>query len=58
MASYQKYVMMGVTAILLPLGKLVLKKMMRKATEKSEQDSVSEEDEEFTAPREQFARRA
>ena len=39
MASYQKYVMMGVTMILLPLGKLVLKKMMGKLTEESEQDS-------------------
>ncbi len=51
MASYQKYVMMGVTIILLPLGKLVLKKMMNKFTEESEYDSAAEENEEFTSTR-------
>ena len=51
MASYQKYVMMGVTMILLPLGKLVLKKMMGKLTEESEQDSADEENGEFTPAR-------
>ena len=58
MASYQKYVMMGVTTILLPLGKWVLQKVMSKLTEESEQDSADEENEEFTTTRRQFARRA
>ena len=58
MASYQKYVMMGVTVILIPLGKLVLKKMMGKLTEESEQDSAAEENGEFTTTRRQFAGRA
>jgi len=51
MASYQKYVMMGVTTILLPLGKWVLQKVMSKLTEESEQDSADEENEEFTTTR-------
>ena len=51
MASYQKYVMMGVTMILIPLGKVVLKKIMGKLTEESEQDSADEENEEFTTTR-------
>jgi len=58
MSSYKKYVMMGVTIILLPLGKLVLKKMMSKFTEESEQDSAAEENEELTPTERQFARRA
>lgn len=32
MASYQKYVMMGVTIILVPLGKMVLQKLVGKFT--------------------------
>ena len=56
MASYQKYVMMGVTVILIPLGKLVLKKMMGKLTEESEQDSIDAENGDFTTTRRQFAR--
>ena len=48
MASYQKYAMMGVTTILLPLGKVILKKIMGKFTEESEYDSTDEENEEFT----------
>ena len=43
MLSYKKFVMIGVTTILLPLGKLVLKKIMNKSTEESEQDSATEE---------------
>ena len=39
MSSYKKYVMMGVTTILLPLGKLVLNKMKGKSVEESEEDS-------------------
>ena len=58
MSSYKKYVMMGVTIILLPLGKLVLKKMMSKFTEGSEQDSAAEENEEFTSTHRPFDRRA
>ena len=43
MASYQKYVMIGVTTILLPLGKLVLQKVIHKVTEKSERGPAAEE---------------
>jgi len=35
--------MVGVTTILLPLGKWILQKVIRKVTEKSEQDSAAEE---------------
>ena len=38
MASYNKYVMMGVTTILLPLGKMVFKKIMNKFDKAAEQD--------------------
>ena len=58
MASYRKYVMIGVSTILLPLGKLVLQKVMSKFTEELEQDSDAEESGEFTTTRRQFARRA
>ncbi len=58
MSSYKKYVMMGVTIILIPLGKVVLKKMMSKFTEGSEQDSAAEENGEFTPTQRQFERRA
>ena len=51
MSSYQKYAMMGVTTILLPLGKLVFKKIMKKFTEESEYDSAAEEKKEFTPTR-------
>ena len=47
MSSYKKYVMMGVSVILLPLGKMVLKKIMSKITEKSEYDFDDEENGEF-----------
>ena len=42
MASYKKYVMIGVTTILLPLGTWLLQKVTRKFTEKTEQDSDAE----------------
>ena len=58
MSSYKRYVMIGVTTILLPLGKWVLQKVMSKLTEESEQDSADEENEEFTTTRRQFASRA
>ena len=35
--------MMGVTTILLPLGKWVLQKMMNRLTQASEQESIAEE---------------
>ena len=43
MASYKKYVMIGVTTILLPLGKWVFQKVMSKLIKESEQDSAAEE---------------
>jgi len=42
MASYTKYVIIGVTTILLPLGKWVLNKVMSRLTETSEQPSDAE----------------
>ena len=47
MSSYKKYIMMGATTILLPLGKLLLQKVMSKSTEESEEDYSVEENEEF-----------
>ncbi len=43
MSSYRKYIMMGATTILLPLGKLFLRKIMEKVTEKPEEDYNVEE---------------
>jgi len=43
MSSYKKYGMIGLTTILLPLGKLVLQKVIRKLTEKSGQNSAADE---------------
>ena len=57
MASYQKFVMMGMTTILIPLGKMVLKKVMNKLTEESEQDSASKEAEAFIDAGRQIARK-
>ena len=48
MSSYKKYLMMGVTAVLLPLAKLALKKMMSNYTKEADYDSVAEESKEFT----------
>ena len=39
MASYQKYIMMGVSTLLLPLAKKVIQKLISKATGESEDDS-------------------
>ncbi len=47
MASYQKYVMMGVSTLLLPLAKKVLQKLISKYTGGSEDDSAVEENGEF-----------
>ena len=47
MSSYKKYVMMGVSIVLIPLGKMVLKKIMSKITEKSEYDFAEEANGEF-----------
>lgn len=58
MSNYNKYMMIGVTTILLPLGKWVLQKVMSKLTEESEQVSAAEEHEESTTTRRQFPRRA
>jgi len=58
MASYRKYIMMGVSTILLPLAKKVLSKVMSRYTEESEHDSVAEEKEEFTHARRPSKERA
>ena len=38
MSSYKKYIMMGATTILLPLGKLLLNKMFSKSAEGSDEE--------------------
>jgi len=58
MSNNNKYVMIGVTTILFPLGKWVLQKVMNKLTEESEQDSAAEEHVESTTAQRQFPRRA
>ena len=58
MSSYRKYVMMGVSTILLPLAKKALSKMMRRYTEESEHDSAAEENEAFTHTRRPYEERA
>ncbi len=50
MASYQKYVMMGVSTLLLPLAKKVLKKLISKYSGESEEDSAVEENDDFVPP--------
>ena len=47
MASYQKYVMMGVSTILLPLAKKVIKKLISKYSGESEEDFAVEENEDI-----------
>jgi hypothetical protein len=47
MASYQKYIMMGVSTLLLPLAKKVLKELISKATGDSKDDSDFEENGDF-----------
>ena len=47
MASYQKYVMMGVSTLLLPLAKKVIQKLVSKYTGGSEDDSAVEESDDF-----------
>jgi len=58
MASYRKYIMMGVSTMLLPLAKKGLSKVMRRYTEESEHDSASEENEESTHTRRPSKERA
>lgn len=58
MASYRKYIMMGVSTILLPLAIKGLSKMMSRDTEESEHDSAAEENEEFTHTRRPDGKRA
>ena len=47
MSSYKKYIMMGVSTLLLPLAKQVLQKLISKVTGGSEDDSDVEENGEF-----------
>ena len=47
MASYQKYIMMGVSTLLLPFAKKVIQKLISKYTGGSEDDSADEESEDF-----------
>ena len=58
MSSYRKYIMMGVSTILLPLAKKVLSKVMRRHTEESEHDSAAEENEKSTHTRRPSKERA
>jgi hypothetical protein len=50
MASYQKYIMMGVSTLLLPLAKKVLKKLVSRDTEEPQDDSDFEENDDFVPP--------
>ncbi len=47
MASYQKYVMMGVSTLLLPLAKKAIQKLISKYTEGSEYEAADEENDDF-----------
>ena len=47
MASYQKYVMMGVSTLLLPLAKKVIQKLISKHTGGSQDDFADEESDDF-----------
>ena len=47
MSSYQKYVMMGVSTLLLPIAKKVFQKLVSKYTGGSRDDSKVEKNEEF-----------
>ncbi len=52
MSNYEKYAMMGVSTILLPLAKRAIKKLISKYTKKPKNDSAVEEREDFIpAPR-------
>jgi hypothetical protein len=43
MSSYKKYIMMGVSIVLLPLAKRILKKLVSKYTKEPQDDSAVEE---------------
>ena len=47
MSSYKKYLMMGVTTILLPLGKILLQKAISTSAEESREDYKLKETGEF-----------
>ncbi len=47
MSSYKKYVMMGVSTLLLPFAKRILQKLVSKYTKEPQDDSDVEENEEF-----------
>ena len=47
MASYKKYVMMGVSTLLLPLAKKVIQKLISKYTGGSQDDFSDEESDDF-----------
>ena len=47
MASYQKYVMMGVSTLLLPLAMKIIKKLISKYSGESEEDSTNDGSEDF-----------
>ncbi len=48
MSSYKKYIMMGVSIVLLPLAKRILQKLISKYTKEPQDDSAVEENGEFT----------
>jgi hypothetical protein len=47
MASYQKYIMMGVSTVLLPLAKRMVQRLVERFTGKLQNDSAVEETEAF-----------
>ena len=47
MSSYQKYIMMGVSTLLLPLAKKAFQKLVSKYTGESREDSTVNKSKEF-----------
>ena len=58
MSSYKKYIMMGVSTLLIPLAKKVIQKLISKSTEGSEDDSDFEENGEIISSSRLSERRA
>ncbi len=48
MSDNKKYVVIGIVALLIPLGRLLLRKMRGEFCEESEQDSAAPEEEKST----------
>ena len=58
MASYQKYVMMGVSTLLLPLAKKAIQKLISKYAGESQDDFADEESGDFVSAPKMSKKRA